>query len=83
MPNPFDSSPNIAPAPNVDSSARMLGKDDLRQLQIIKQSVIKSLIEARAVVEIDEPNIRLVEGWVRYIVRNSPYDYDLYHGNNQ
>lgn len=41
-----------------------------RELQIVKQAIIKSLIESGAVTECDEKARRLVLQWVSFVRRN-------------
>lgn len=61
--------------------AKIEGVDPVeqRELQIVKQAIIKSLIEAGVVKECDANARRLVLQWVSFVRRNGREEKDAWH----
>lgn len=53
-----------------------------RELQIVKQAIIKSLIESGAVTECDEKARRIVLRWVSFVRRNGQEEKEAWHPLN-
>jgi hypothetical protein len=52
---------------------------DLRELQIIKQAIIKSLLESGQVKECNPVSRKLVLDWVSFVRRNGAEEKSAYH----